>query len=108
MSERVGGTRVIKIGKREALAVRCARVKVLRGPDKGRALELGERQSAVIGSDPECDLALSDKTVSRRHAEIVADASGHILRDLGSTNGIRTGGLRVREAVLDEGKLQFT
>jgi two-component system, NtrC family, response regulator GlrR len=90
-------TRVLppRAGGPEVLAVRRARVTVLRGRDAGKQVDLGERQSLTIGTDPECDLVLADDSVSRRHAEVVAEPNGYRLRDLGSTNGLRIAGTRV-------------
>jgi two-component system, NtrC family, response regulator GlrR len=84
----------------EIVVVRRAVVEVVRGPDKGRSLEVAE-EPVVIGTDPEATLVLSDDTVSGRHAEIARQDGGFVLRDLDSTNGTRVGGVRVREAVLD-------
>ncbi len=78
----------------------CARLKVVRGPDRGRTIELGERTSALIGTHPSSDLQLTDPSISKRHAELCAEEDGYLLRDLGSTNGIRIGALKVREVVL--------
>ncbi len=50
---------------------------------------------AVIGRHAECDITLSDSNVSRRHAEIHKDASGWILKDLGSTNGTLVNGTKI-------------
>jgi DNA-binding NtrC family response regulator len=91
----------------ETLTVTCGRLRVTRGPDKGLELDLGARTSAVIGTDPDADLVLHDDSISRRHAELRASEDGYVLRDLGSTNGIRVGGTRVIEALLDE-KTTFT
>src|SRR5262249_31768817 len=65
----------------EVLAVRCARLSVIRGPDSGRALELGERSSATIGTHPDADLLLTDDSVSKLHAEIRSEPEGFVLRD---------------------------
>jgi transcriptional regulator with GAF, ATPase, and Fis domain len=75
---------------------------VRRGPDKGRSCEL-DRPVTVVGSDPGCDVALADPTVSRRQCEIVVGDAGLRLRDLGSTNGTFVDGLRVGEAYLQPG-----
>jgi transcriptional regulator with PAS, ATPase and Fis domain len=82
--------------------VRRARLKVVRGADKGKELELGDRETALLGSHPDADLILTDDTVSRQHAEIRAAQQGYIVRDLGSTNGVRVNGVHVLEAVLDK------
>jgi DNA-binding NtrC family response regulator len=94
-----GGTRILKGGR--VLAVPRARLRVARGRDKGRTLELGESEHALIGTHPDADLVLRDDTVSRQHAELRATEAGWQVRDLGSTNGVRVDGTRVLEAVLD-------
>jgi hypothetical protein len=51
---------------------------------------------AVLGRSRDCDVMLAAAEVSRRHAEIAADADGGwTIRDLGSTNGLRVNGRRV-------------
>lgn len=57
----------------------------------------------VIGRKPGSSLQLVDNSVSGRHAELVVDAEGVLLRDLGSTNGTRVGELRVEERRLVHG-----
>jgi DNA-binding SARP family transcriptional activator len=60
-------------------------------PD-GERVRLKPR-TTVIGRHPECDVVLDDPDVSRRHAEIAAGLEpGHLLRDLGSTNGTALNG----------------
>jgi DNA-binding NtrC family response regulator len=54
----------------------------------------------AVGTADGSDLRLSDRTVSRFHAELEADAQGIVLRDLDSTNGTWLGETRVREVVL--------
>jgi transcriptional regulator with GAF, ATPase, and Fis domain len=46
---------------------------------------------------------LGDSTVSREHCEILRDAKGYLLRDLGSTNGTLLDGAEVREGYLRTG-----
>lgn len=47
----------------------------------------------LLGRDPDCHVPLHDFGVSRRHAMISPEGSGHyILQDLGSTNGTRVNG----------------
>jgi len=43
----------------------------------------------VIGRSSDCDIVIAVQEVSRRHAQIVPDAGGWALIDLGSTNGVR-------------------
>jgi transcriptional regulator with GAF, ATPase, and Fis domain len=70
------------------------RISVTRGPDAGLALEAAGR-TLTVGTAPDCDLVLTDDTVSRRHCEIELSEAGFRVRDVGSTNGVRSAGLRV-------------
>jgi hypothetical protein len=54
----------------------------------------------TIGRTRECDLCLSDLSVSRMHALLVRREDGWVLSDLGSHNGTRLNGWLVREPVL--------
>ena len=58
------------------------------------------RRVFTLGSNPECDLMVTDPTVSRLHARIIVDPRGHCIRDENSKNGVRVNGIRVREAWL--------
>lgn len=53
----------------------------------------------TIGREPDCDLLIEDLTVSRTHARLERAADGWLLTDLGSTNGTRLNGWRIREPV---------
>jgi diguanylate cyclase (GGDEF)-like protein len=50
----------------------------------------------VLGRDPGCTVPLFADDVSRRHARVVADGSGHLLVDLESTNGTWVNDVRAR------------
>jgi FHA domain/DUF1707 SHOCT-like domain len=52
-----------------------------------------------IGRADGCDMAIGDMTVSRVHARLERTTDGWVLADLGSTNGTRVNGWRVREKV---------
>jgi hypothetical protein len=59
---------------------------VQRGPEIGQRFELaGER--LTVGRSPASDIMLDDVTVSRHHAEFVADGDGWLVVDMGSLNG---------------------
>jgi tetratricopeptide (TPR) repeat protein len=55
-----------------------------------------------VGRGPECDIPLADptKTVSRLHAEVFAEGTGHVIVDLGSENGTWVDGRRVDRVAL--------
>src|SRR5437870_4622132 len=54
----------------------------------------------VVGRKEECDLRLQHKSVSKMHCVLVKTDGLLLLRDLGSTNGTRVNGTRVRRAAL--------
>lgn len=54
-----------------------------------------EDATISIGRHSSCDLTILRHAVSRRHAEIVYDGDGYLLRDLGSRNGTYLNGERV-------------
>lgn len=56
----------------------------------------------LIGRKEGCDLRLNHKSVSKQHCVLVRSDGLLMLRDLGSTNGTRVNGKRVRRAVLNE------
>ncbi len=57
----------------------------------------------LIGRDPQNDMVLDDRRVSRKHAEIRLRLGRYTLYDLQSTNGTYVNGRRVAERVLDDG-----
>ena len=61
---------------------------------EGRAILLGG-QGAVLGRSRECDVTVDDANVSRRHAEVRPSGGRWIVRDLGSTNGVKVNGRRI-------------
>jgi pSer/pThr/pTyr-binding forkhead associated (FHA) protein len=54
----------------------------------------------LVGRKEDCDLRLEHKSVSKMHCVIVKTDGLLLLRDLGSTNGTRVNGTRVRRAAL--------
>lgn len=62
------------------------------------------RGTHVVGRAPvRGGFKLDVSAVSRSHAALEAEASGVVLKDLGSRNGILVGGKRVDRAVLEDG-----
>lgn len=56
----------------------------------------------VLGRDRDCDVVLADLTVSRRHAVLRMFGDRWFLDDLGSMNGTRLNGTRIRRATVVE------
>jgi DNA-binding NtrC family response regulator len=79
-----------------------ARLYVPQGPDKGKSAVVGH-EPIVVGADPECQLVLLDRTVSRRHAEVRRVGDYVIVRDLNSTNGTYYRDARVGEVFVPLG-----
>lgn len=68
----------------------------------GRRHELTSART-VIGRGSDADIIISDAGSSRRHAEVLWDGERAMLRDLGSTNGTKVDGQKVREVALTPG-----
>ena len=74
---------------------------VTSGPAEGLRVPVGE--GLVIGRE-HVDLELEDLEVSRRHAALRPTLRGLEIEDLGSRNGVRVDGYRIREpTVLRDG-----
>jgi ABC-type multidrug transport system ATPase subunit len=54
------------------------------------------KQRLIIGRDPQCDVVLPSRDVSRCHAEIRGENGTYSVRDLSSTNGTFVNGAEVR------------
>ena len=57
----------------------------------------------VIGRSRRCDIVIDDTNVSRQHAEVRRQEDGYVVRDLGSTNGLRVNRRDVKQAALAHG-----
>ena len=77
----------------------------LREPDERRGtarLRVGGRtellgsEGAVLGRSREADMVIDDPNVSRKHAEVRPSGGSWIVRDLGSTNGVKVNGRRIQ------------
>jgi hypothetical protein len=62
--------------------------------DEGPDIDL-DRAMVVVGRHPACDVRLDSLRVSRHHCCMTPDGGELLIRDLGSTNGIRINGERV-------------
>src|SRR5438067_13332572 len=67
--------------------------------DGGAPIEI-IKDLVVIGRKEDCDVRLEHKSVSKLHCVVVKTDGLLLLRDLGSTNGTRVNGTRVRRAAL--------
>ena len=63
-----------------------AELTIVRGPSTGERIIL-DIPEVTIGRDPNCEVFLNDRTVSRRHAHLSIQGGRAIIEDLGSLNG---------------------
>jgi pSer/pThr/pTyr-binding forkhead associated (FHA) protein len=75
---------------------------VTRGEAAGSRILL-DQPTTTAGRHPDSDIFLDDITVSRRHAEIVRQGSGYLVRDAGSLNGTYVNRERIETAPLSPG-----
>ena len=69
-------------------------------PVEGGALIEIAKDLVLVGRKEDCDLRLDHKSISKLHCVLVKTDGLLLLRDLGSTNGTRVNGQRVRRAAL--------
>lgn len=67
--------------------------------DEGPNIPLSQ-PIVLIGRHQECDVQIASRKISRRHCCIAQVADYFVVRDLGSTNGIRINGERLIEGKL--------
>jgi pSer/pThr/pTyr-binding forkhead associated (FHA) protein len=67
--------------------------------DGGTPVEIA-KDLVLVGRKEDCDLRLDHKSISKLHCVIVKTDGLLLLRDLGSTNGTRVNGQRIRRAAL--------
>lgn len=87
----------------EAISARVARVK---DADVVTLLALdwtGQQEELIVGRQLDCDVVLTDPSVSRQHARLVFRGSRWIIQDLESTNGTILNGNRIGRSELHPG-----
>jgi predicted component of type VI protein secretion system len=70
--------------------------------DSGPSILL-DKPILLLGRHPECDIQIDSRKISRRHCCIAQVSDYLVVRDLGSTNGIRINGIRIVEGRLSAG-----
>jgi ABC-type multidrug transport system ATPase subunit len=61
-------------------------------------IESNRQDSWVVGTAPDCDVRVSDPTVSGHHCRLTRKDGAFILEDLGSTNGTFVNGVRLAKS----------
>lgn len=85
-------TGVGMVGGRTKAARRGLALRVTHGPKEITGISIPLAGPVIIGRSPDADLVIADDFVSSTHAKIVPTADGHLLEDLGSTNGTLVNG----------------
>lgn len=74
---------------------------------RARLIPLGDappidlvKDLTLVGRDDGCDVRIDHKSVSKLHCVLVVSDGVLLVRDLGSTNGTRVNGQRVRRATV--------
>jgi pSer/pThr/pTyr-binding forkhead associated (FHA) protein len=62
-----------------------------------------DKPIVLLGRHQECDIQIGSRKISRRHCCLAQVSDYLVVRDLGSTNGIRINGVRVVEGSLRTG-----
>jgi DNA-binding NtrC family response regulator len=80
---------------------------VTEGPDQGKTFALDESNpsSVLLGQSEACEVRLSDRSVSRRHAALEVTGGKLRVTDLGSSNGTSIQGLSIVDAFCSGGEL---
>jgi hypothetical protein len=79
-----------------------AKLSVNTGHQRGKIFNLN-KNSMVIGRREDCDIILSDDSISRSHARLELHRGVYTIHDLGSTNGTSVNGERITSRALKPG-----
>ncbi len=77
-------------------------IKVLSGVNAGQTHNLIKGET-FIGRSPQCEIAISNKNVSKKHAKIILDQDRILFTDLNSTNGSFVNGVKVEITLIKKG-----
>lgn len=93
-----------QVDRRAPPPVRPADYGALISRADGRSFSLCDT-SLTVGRHPRCDLVLSYPNISGRHCQLNVEGSNWVIADLGSTNGTRVNGEKVRRATIKPGSV---
>ena len=79
-----------------------SRLEILKGNDAGAQFRISGAR-VLFGRASDCDVVITDSSVSRNHAEMIRAEGGYIVKDLRSSNGVFVNGKKVQEHYLVSG-----
>jgi len=79
-----------------------SRLEILKGNDAGAQFRISGAR-VLFGRASDCDVVITDSSVSRNHAELIRAEGGYIVKDLKSSNGVFVNGKKVQEHYLVSG-----
>ncbi|MEI6092281.1 MAG: FHA domain-containing protein [bacterium] len=81
-----------------------SRLEILKGNDAGAQFRISGTR-VLFGRADDCDVVITDSSVSRNHAELIKAEGAYLLKDLKSSNGIFLNGKKVQEHYLVSGDI---
>ncbi len=75
---------------------------IVRDVEHTYLVDLGPSERVLVGRAAACDVPVAAERASRRHAEIRGTGKGHVLVDLGSTNGTVLNGVPLKGTAAGE------
>jgi len=98
---------VPRLTRAAAAAAESFALSIVAGPDEGKRFTVapGLPARVLAGTSPACDIPLTDRLVSRRHAAFELAGASLRVTDLGSTNGTFVQGILVGDAYLGGSEL---
>ncbi len=73
-------------------------IQVMHGPMAGKLFKL-DREVTIMGRNPDCDVVLQPKSVSRKHAAVMRQGMSFHIRDLGSLRGTIVNGQKLVDPI---------
>ena len=78
-------------------------LKVISGPDSGRAFDIGPGEKLIVGRGEKSDTRINDPSVSRVHFELIANENSFQVNDLGSSTGTFIGDRQIESETINAG-----
>lgn len=81
-----------------------SRLEILKGNEAGAQFRISGVR-VLFGRASDCDVVITDTSVSRNHAELIKAEGAYLIKDLKSSNGVFVNGKKVQEHYLVSGDI---